>query len=168
MRLQSKIFLFVCLPLFSCGQSTTNNPSSGSFTVTKTDAQWKDQLGSNAYHILREKGTERAFTGEYWDHKEKGTYVCRGCHAELFKSETKFKSGTGWPSFYQPAKDENIGKVPDYRWGMESTEVICSQCGGHLGHVFDDGPAPTYKRYCINSASLDFVPVDAILEEGDE
>ncbi len=161
MGVQSKLILLICLvPLWGCAQKGGTSADKMSFEIQKTDKEWKEQLGNNAYHILREKGTERAFTGEYWNNKEKGMYVCRGCEAQLFSSSTKYKSGTGWPSFYQPAESDNIGKVPDYRFGMESTEVICNKCGGHLGHVFDDGPSPTYKRYCINSASLLFVPAN--------
>lgn len=122
----------------------------------KTDEQWKKELTPEQFHILRQKGTEPAFTGKYLDSKEKGIYKCVGCGQKLFSSETKFDSGTGWPSFYKPISDENVEMEDDSSLGMTRTEVMCSKCGGHLGHVFDDGPLPTSKRYCINSGSLDF------------
>ena len=107
--------------------------------------------------MLREAGTERAFTGEYWDNKKEGKYVCRACGFELFDSKTKFKSGTGWPSFYEPANEYCVGEIKDTKYGWNRTEVVCARCGGHLGHVFKDGPKPTGLRYCINSISLKFV-----------
>ena len=124
-------------------------------TVTKTDEEWKAQLDRQQYQVLRHKGTEPAFTGRYWRTKDKGVYRCAGCGAELFSSDTKFDSGTGWPSFTEPAVAEAVELHRDYSHGMIRTEVTCKRCGGHLGHVFDDGPAPTGQRYCINSCSLD-------------
>ena len=109
------------------------------------------------YHIIREKGTERAFSGEYWDNKKEGTYVCRACELPLFSSETKYKSGTGWPSFWDKIEDKNVAEERDNSYGWNRTEVLCSRCGGHLGHVFPDGPKPTGLRYCINSVSLKFI-----------
>lgn len=125
--------------------------------VSKTEQEWKEALSEEAYYILRKKGTERAFTGKYWNFKDKGTYSCAGCGTELFESETKFDSGCGWPSFFSPSESETVEEIKDTSLGMIRTEVVCSSCGGHLGHVFEDAPqTPTGLRYCINSASIDF------------
>ncbi|MBI4360802.1 peptide-methionine (R)-S-oxide reductase MsrB [Candidatus Micrarchaeota archaeon] len=119
------------------------------------EKDWKEKLSPEQYRVLREKGTEAAFSGTYWNHHEKGAYRCTGCGTELFSSETKFDSGTGWPSFFEANKDKIVTKADDSH-GMARVEVLCKKCGGHLGHVFDDGPGPTGKRYCINSVCLDF------------
>lgn len=122
--------------------------------VKKSDTDWRTDLTPEQYHVLREKGTERAFSGAYWNTKEPGKYLCAGCGTELFSSETKYDSGTGWPSFWAPVSESNVATEEDRTLGMRRVEVHCAQCGGHLGHLFEDGPNPTRMRYCINSASL--------------
>ena len=128
--------------------------------IVKTDAEWRKILNPLQFQVLREKGTERPYSGKYWHSKLEGTYRCAACDLELFSSRTKFDSGTGWPSFYQPVAKDHIGTNTDHELGYERTEVHCARCGGHLGHVFDDGPRPTKLRYCMNSVCLKFVKAE--------
>ncbi len=158
--MKTGIYIFFSIQNFYCQNSINQNIILNSDTknnekMKKTDAEWKRVLSSAEYHILREKGTERAYTGEYDGHFEDGTYVCAGCGNKLFNSETKYRSGCGWPAFYN-AIPESIDEVEDNSFGMKRIEITCSKCEGHLGHVFEDGPQPSGLRYCINSVSMDF------------
>jgi peptide-methionine (R)-S-oxide reductase len=168
----------VLVPLIGCGQNQPEKPiqsTENQMTITEhknnpyysrtdttklqvSDAEWKKVLPENVYYISREKGTERAFTGKYWDHEGLGNYYCAACGNHLFVSDAKFASQCGWPSFYETIRENSVIYVKDSSHGMIRTEVICGRCEGHLGHIFDDGPPPTFKRFCMNSEVLDFEP----------
>lgn len=155
--------LFLITSCQKAQKSVNPTPTSGANNskiakIEKSDAEWKAQLSELEYQVLRHAGTERAFSGKYWDNHEEGVYHCKGCGLPLFHSKTKFESGTGWPSFYEPIRKGNVLEKSDNSHGMVRVEVLCARCDGHLGHVFDDGPNPTGLRYCMNSVSLDFKP----------
>lgn len=159
MKFKSLVLVVAAFPLFSCAQKKEKQSNSSQkqiFMIQKSDDEWKKELSAEEYHILREKGTERAFTGKYYKHNETGIYHCAACNSPLFSSETKYESGSGWPSYWEPVSEKAIVEEIDKSHGMIRTEIMCATCGGHLGHSFNDGPKPTGIRYCINSASLDF------------
>jgi peptide-methionine (R)-S-oxide reductase len=179
----SLIVLFLCMAALGCDRSAAvggekpaagPSPKPGASTapsdvvkpIVKSDEEWRKILTATQYHVLREKGTERAFTGEYDHHFEKGAYVCAACGLELFTSDTKFDSGCGWPAFYAAKAGDRVKLTTDESYGMKRVEVTCARCGGHLGHVFDDAPdKPTGQRYCINSVSIKFIPDKAVAKE---
>ena len=151
----------VLLGIMACGGSShaeAEFKSKRADAVVKTDAEWRKVLSAEQYRILRGKGTERAFTGKYWNNKEKGLYACGGCGLTLFSSADKFASGTGWPSFTRSLPGETVSRAVDRSLGVSRTEILCGRCGGHLGHVFPDGPPPTGERYCVNGNALNFQP----------
>lgn len=158
------IFLSTSFVIISCAQNKESKAvlkvKDDVEKIEKTEEEWKEILSPQQYEVMREEGTEVAFSGKYWDNKESGTYVCSACGLPLFSSETKYKSGTGWPSFWEPINETNVGSKKDLKYGWNRTEVHCNRCGGHLGHVFEDGPKPTGLRYCINSVSLEFEPAE--------
>lgn len=158
MKKRSITILFCIIGVSLMGQS--QQQSSKGFVmdkIIKTDEEWQACLTPEQYQVLREKGTERAFTGKYYKHKAKGTYICAGCDNELFSSETKYDSGSGWPAFFDAIDSKKVNTKSDFSLGMIRTEITCAKCGSHLGHVFEDGPKPTGLRYCVNSLSLKFV-----------
>ncbi len=148
---------FILISAFGCNAQNKKASMKKTYEVTKTEAEWKKQLTPLQYEVARQQGTERAYTGNTWDNHKEGTYHCIGCDQPLFSSTTKFESGTGWPSFYMPINAKNVEEVTDNTYGMKRVEINCNRCGSHLGHVFEDGPAPTGLRYCMNSASMKFV-----------
>jgi len=152
------VVVVLALRIATAGPEAQPKSTPHHFAVVKTDAQWRKELTAMTYYVTRQQGTEEAFTGAYWDNHKPGTYVCADCGQVLFSSNTKFDSGTGWPSFWQPLSKDAVVTNDDRSGGMDRTEVECSRCGAHLGHVFDDGPRPTGLRYCMDSASLKFIP----------
>lgn len=158
------IILFVTASTLGFGQNSKSMENNKT-EQHKTDDQWKKELTTEQYQVLRQCGTEPAFSGKYYNNKENGEYLCAACGHKLFSSSTKYDSGSGWPSFYQPIDSTKIDEKKDNSLGVERIEIVCSNCGGHLGHVFNDGPNPTGLRYCVNSISLDFKPISDTLPD---
>ena len=170
--MKSGFLLTIAVLLFSCNEASTNTPVMSDSTTSKNpyysrtdttklhlaDSEWKRVLSDEVYYISRNKGTERAFTGKFWDFEGNGTYFCAACGNALFKSDSKFASSCGWPSFFESIRPNSVIYKDDFTYGMNRTEVLCGRCEGHLGHIFDDGPPPTGKRFCMNSVVLDFEP----------
>jgi len=153
-----KVFSLLILLFFT----TTLFAQKSNYEIVKTDKEWKESLDSKTYSVMCDGSTEAPFTGKYLHNKDKGTYTCAACNNPLFSSNTKFDSGSGWPSFYNQINKKAIIEISDYTLGIKRTEIVCAKCGGHLGHVFDDGPAPTGLRYCVNSVSLNFSKLDTL------
>ena len=168
--LSAAVLFFLLTVHSTVAQENRPKSESTSESVVKSEEEWRGCLTPEEFRILREKGTEMAFTGKYNKHNEKGVYTCAGCGAELFSSETKYDSGSGWPSFWKPISDEKVDTETDNSLFMKRTEIICSRCGGHLGHMFEDGPRPTGLRYCVNSVSLGFEPqeVETVSKEKED
>lgn len=162
LKIITLIYCFIILPLHGCTLNSNNKEEKKlenkktEFEITKTEEEWRKILTPEQFYVLRQKGTEPAFTGKYYNNKKKGLYICAGCGNPLFHSNAKFDSGSGWPSFWTPVSENSVKKQYDYSYAMIRVEVLCGKCGGHLGHVFEDGPPPTGLRYCINSISLNF------------
>ena len=155
-----KIFtaaIFMLTMAFGCDAQNKSSKVEKKYAIAKTEAEWKKQLTPIQFEVARQKGTERAYSGATWDNHKEGVYNCIACDQPLFSSSAKFESGTGWPSFFKPIAAKNVEEITDNTYGMRRVEVVCSRCGSHLGHVFEDGPAPTGLRYCMNSASMKFV-----------
>lgn len=161
--MKRKLFILTPIWIVLVACAGENKPMTNE--VTKSEQEWKAQLSPEQYHVTRQKGTERPYTGKYWDHKDLGVYSCICCETDLFFSDTKFDSGCGWPSYFKPVNDTVITENRDSSLGMARTEVVCSKCDAHLGHVFPDGPPPTGLRYCINSASINFRAADSSTTE---